>query len=150
MKLHCHKCKKQLTESLVYVPLNMARFNGVDVLLNEKSIFDHWEYEDHSEIKMKKGIFFISKEKPAFMNKYADDEPAQILPKLKPMLVVGKKSILSGVIPEFKQGFGCCDYSFGEPLLCVCGTHIGSMFLDCYEYEYVEFYPKKVDRNYKR
>lgn len=150
MKLHCHKCKKQLTESLVYIPLKVADFGGDIVWLNEKSIFNHWGFEDHYERKMKKGIFYISKKKPAFMNKYADEEPAQILPKLNPMLVVGKKSILSGVIPKFKYGYGCCNYSLGEPLLCACGTKVGRMFLDCYEDEYIKFYPKKVDRNYKR
>lgn len=150
MKLHCHKCKKQLTESLVYIPLKVANLDGDAVWLNEKKIFNYEDLGDYTERKMKQGIFYISKKEPAFINKYADDEPAQLLPKIDPMLVVGKKSILSGVIPEFERGYGCCDYSLGEPLFCACGVHLGKMFLDCYEDEYIEFYPNKVDRNYKR
>jgi len=150
MKLHCHKCKKQLTESLVYIPLKVADFGGDVVWLNEKKLFNYEDLGDYHERKMKQGVFYISKKEPAFINKYADDEPAQLLPKIDPMIVVGKKSVLQGVVPEFKHGYGCCNYSLGEPLLCTCGVCLGKMFLDCYEDEYIEFYPNKVDRNYKR
>lgn len=160
MKLSCHKCKRLLTESLVYVPLKFATFNGDRRLLNEKSIFDYFTYGSvensdsyendlYVERKMKKGIFFISRKRPAMMLRFKDDDmPGVIFNKINPMIVVGKKSILEGVIPPFKRGYGCCDYSMGEPLECSCGTHLGNMYLDCYEDENIEFIPEKVDRVY--
>ena len=149
MKLNCHKCKKTLTESLVYIPLKLIDTKNCYACINHKSIFEEVGDEEYSQVKMRKGVFYISKNKPAFMSNWHEDYPGFIVSKEKPMIVVGKKSILSGVIPKFKYGCGCCDYSLGEPLLCACGTKVGRMFLDCYEDEYIKFYPEKVDRCYK-
>jgi hypothetical protein len=64
------------------------------------------------------------------------------------MIVCSKLSVLDGVIPPFKRGHGCCNYSMGEELLCECGNNVGHMYLDCYEDNTVEFIEKKVTRNY--
>lgn len=149
MKLRCHKCKKELTESLVYVPLKIADFKGERVLFNKSSIFDYFgDNDDYLDRKMKSGIFYIRKEVKAYNHRYSDEDPSIIVRRQKPMIVVGKKSVAKGVIPKFKQGYGCCNYSLGEPLYCDCGVELGDMHLDCYEDEYVAFNSGKVDRCY--
>jgi len=63
-------------------------------------------------------------------------------------IYIGGSDILKGVIPLFKQGYGCCNWSMGEDLHCTCGRVIGKMHLDCYEYKVVQFLEKEVVRYY--
>lgn len=63
-------------------------------------------------------------------------------------LIVGELSILENIIPPFKGGYGCCNWSMGRELLCSCRNVLGEMYLDCYEDGVVEFDIKSVDRAY--
>lgn len=171
MKLHCAKCNKQLTHDLYKV--SVSRLKGVilnvsaiwnkdkpvyettDVeedlgdgrtvtILDETDNIVGWEYSN-----MKSGLFYETRNRPKENNKWHDDKPAQIICKIKSEFVVAEDSMCDGVIPPFKSGYGCCNYSMGEPLMCECGNHVGSMYLDCYEDKSVSLIKDKVVRVYQ-
>lgn len=150
MKLACKKCHKTLTDDLFQLKL---KFNSKGYIKNA------WEnvappIEDPEDLyfddyKMKPGMFFIDRRIPAYnprqfvhVGNARKKEPIQY--------TVSEKSILGGVIPPFKRGYGCCNYSMGEPLSCECGTILGSMHLDCYELGLVNLFSSAVDRVYKQ
>jgi hypothetical protein len=133
----------------MYVPIKMKDKGFGLEITNTSKIFKRVNEQDgYWETKMREGIFYISKKESAWSNKYDDNMPAQIIPESKPKIVVSKESILDGVIPPFNTGYGCCDYSLGEPLKCSCGVVLGGMYLDCYEDGCVKFDIKKVNRVY--
>lgn len=145
MKIACNKCKKILTEDLYKVSVKWgAGLFGGKVILNEKQVYDIYNYDGFTEGKVKKGLFYEIPAYQAVNNKYAEDCPAQILRATPKILSVGENSILDGVIPEFISGYGCCNYSMGEPLNCSCGHTVGNMFLDCYETGRVGFVQKNI------
>lgn len=148
MKLLCSKCKKVLTRDLYPVSVKWGTsIFGRKIVVNTSDVFDITG-EFPTECKVKSGLFFLTKGEPAHSNKWDDQYPAIIIPKTKPSLVVSRNSILDGIIPKFKPGYGCCDYSMGETLSCSCGNTLGDMFLDCYEDGSVQFNTKNVDRHY--
>lgn len=145
MKLHCAKCNKQLTHDLYKV--SVSRLKGVVLNIN-----DIWHKDtgcDYPRSDMKSGLFYETRNRPKDNNKWNDDRPAQILRKIKSEFVVAEGSMCDGVIPPFKSGYGCCNYSMGEPLICECGTNIGGMYLDCYEDKSVSLIKDKVIRVYQ-
>jgi len=68
--------------------------------------------------------------------------------KIPYRICVSGYSVLKNIIPHFKEGYGCCNWSFGEPLKCTCGNTLGEMYLDCYETKEVKFNPKSIERYY--
>lgn len=113
-------------------------------ILDETDNIVGWEYSN-----MKSGLFYETRNRPKENNKWHDDRPAQIIRKIKSEFVVSEDSMCDGVIPPFKSGYGCCNYSMGEPLMCECGTHVGGMYLDCYEDKSVSLIKDKVVRVYQ-
>jgi hypothetical protein len=67
---------------------------------------------------------------------------------VKERIIVSVESILQNVIPIFKDGYGCCNYSMGHELKCSCGVHVGDMHLDCYEDKVIKFCTKNTIRFY--
>lgn len=145
MKLHCAKCNKQLTHDLYKV--SVSRLNGVVLNIN-----DIWHKDtecDYPRSDIKSGLFYETRNRPKENNKWHYDKPAQIIRKIKSEFVVSEASMCDGVIPPFKSGYGCCNYSMGEPLMCECGNHVGSMYLDCYEDKSVHLIKENVVRVYR-
>jgi hypothetical protein len=66
------------------------------------------------------------------------------------VLVVPQESVLTGKIPEMPQGYGCCNWSMGEPLKCGCGREVARLYLDCYESKTVQFLTKQIVRVYPK
>ena len=146
MKLLCGKCSQPLTIDLYKKKVHWVKYFYRFLVKNHKDIFDN-----HGRIK--KGLFFYSKSSPSMMN-YVEsyDNPDKyekyIIKKEPSLIVIGMPSLLDGIIPEFKTGYGCCHYSMGENLYCECGQHLGHMYLDCYEDGSVEFITKNVELKY--
>ncbi|AUR92234.1 hypothetical protein NVP1170O_121 [Vibrio phage 1.170.O._10N.261.52.C3] len=171
MKIKCSKCKKVLTSDLYQVPYKDRYSKKVMQKIEyEESIqTGTGEIETYIETdyQFKKGVFYISpvqpKENWSAKDMYGLESKRQVekeygskslhyfsvIPKKQKKLIVGKASILEGVIPKFKTGYGCCNWFMGRELLCECGHRVGEMYLDCYESGVVQFLDKNVDRSYK-
>lgn len=166
MKLCCSKCKKLLTSDLYPVKLRFTKHGGIDKRDIRKAYNRSYDGYDYSRLSMKSGLFYVEKSKPKYNHTYKDaygvegkSEAFEIygeIPHLHVVvkstpeyIVVGRPSILENIIPKYKTGVGCCDYSMGWWLVCECGSKLGEMYLDCYETNKVKFYSKKVDRVYK-
>jgi hypothetical protein len=138
MKLTCKNCKKPLTKDLYPVKQGKSVYSIKRV---DDDFFDHF---------FKEGVFTVQK-KRQFCIKFESDEgfgQYQTTVKIPERICVAENSVLKGVIPPFKEGHGCCNWSFGEPLHCKCGNEIGQLYLDCYEVGKVSFIPKSVHRCY--
>jgi hypothetical protein len=122
---------------------------------------------DEKDYIFKKGVFYIKPaerkyswiykdvngvdSKKEYIEDYGDDGQQhyhRILGGEPQMIVCSQMSVLDGVIPPFKSGYGCCNYSMGRNLVCECGNHVGHMYLDCYEDNTVHFIENKVTRTY--
>ena len=161
MKLQCNKCNKQLTTDLYPVKVKyksmLPYYNKIlnlkDIFVKEREVYEDMngkEYVEYNFTSMKGGIFYMSKPKPMWNNKWDEERPAQIVRATKNMLVVGESSILEGIVPPYYTGCGCCNHSMGEELTCECGNTLGKMYLDCHEDKTVYFYPKAVRRYYNK
>lgn len=172
MKLKCNKCNKQLTQDMY--PVNYKYYDTKKVW-DKKTIVETIDFgegvtEDYKSIQktFKKGLFIL---KPAtkkynwtVTDMYGHDSKFEAKKDssvckgdlsyhrsfggVGKRLIVGKDSILEDIIPPFKDGYGCCNWSMGRELLCSCGNTLGEMYLDCYEDGVVEFDIKSVDRVY--
>lgn len=138
MRLLCKDCKKILTKDLYPVK---------DSKSLEKD--DYRENPDMIDYVFKTNVFSI--QKPLKHSIHCKENPHdnyQVNWKTPHRIRVSQFSINQNVIPEFKEGFGCCNWSIGEVLTCECGNKLGHMFLDCYETKEVQFIPKSVIRSY--
>lgn len=172
MKLKCNKCDKLLTQDMY--PVNYKHYDTKKVwdkkTIVETVYFGNGVTEDYKGTysTFKKGLFLI---KPA-TKKYnwtvrdiyghhskfeakkdssvgiADLSYNRSFGGVGKRFIVGKDSILEDIIPPFKDGYGCCNWSMGRGLLCSCGNTLGEMYLDCYEDGAVEFDIKSIDRVY--
>ncbi|UZV41091.1 hypothetical protein vBVpaMR16F_25 [Vibrio phage vB_VpaM_R16F] len=163
MKLKCGKCNKPLTTDLrpvkvrwKYNPLMKSYYvsNPKAVFTYKTEVFETMEGEHQEDVimidRMKKGIFYLTK--PLKYNWTPEDcgiEKYYRVHNEKQKIVVSELSLVKDVVPPFKQGYGCCNYSMGEPLKCNCGSLLGEMYLDCYETGQVMFDIKKVIRDYQ-
>lgn len=172
MKLHCHKCNKQLTQDMYMVPYKDHLSKRV---WNKETYTESWEdtdgilHEDKEvEYTFKRGVCYFKPcerkyswtykdanqidSKKEYVKSYGDNGGQHyhnVLGGQPAKIVCSEESILEGVIPKFKTGHGCCNYSMGEYLVCGCGNRVGHMYLDCYEDKTVEFIEKNVVRTYK-
>lgn len=152
MKIHCNKCNKQLTQDLYYVPNK----NGTDGYMSHKTFkrvytSEHGVGYSQQKYRMKKGVFFIEKSKPAYNHNYDTsgiEGLHQVIKRSPDTFVVGERSFIDGIIPDFKSGWGCCNYNMGSKLSCDCGNGLGEMFLDCFEDGRVELHHNKIKRVY--
>ncbi|AGN51504.1 hypothetical protein VPLG_00065 [Vibrio phage eugene 12A10] len=169
MKINCSKCNKQLTQDLYQVPYKY--FNkeyGVS-----KRVWDRIEYTGtdgyyDKEYRFKRGIFIINPKerkyswtykdcngvdsKREYIEEYGSDGGQhyhRVLGGNPQVIICSGESVLEGVIPKFKEGYGCCNYSMGHILTCSCGNTVGHMYLDCYESNTIHFIEKKIMRTYK-
>ena len=142
MHLNCSKCKKRLTtESLRPIKEDKA-------FIKEYSSEEYKE-EDFYNIIMKKSVFFIRKDqKLGWSAKDSGIKGLYQVIKQKGGIFVSQFSIDENIIPEFKTGYGCCNWNMGQYLKCSCGNLLGEMYLDCFEEKYIKFYKKSVDRVY--
>lgn len=164
MKLQCSKCSKPLTTDMYQAKVHWfpgwfdnKRILNLGAIYNkDQPIYDYDEegYEKDQPDRMefgsfRRGVFYMTQGRKKENNKYDEDRPAQIVRKRLPMIAVGVSSILDDVIPPFKHGHGCCNFSMGEVMNCTCGNPVGHMYLDCYEDGSVHFIEKGVTRVYK-
>lgn len=168
VKIHCNKCNKTLTQDLY--PINHKYYDTRKVwdTIVVKEIIGG-EMSTYSTKTFKRGIFI---QQPAtkrynwtVVDMYGCDSKMQVkreeyycekdlsyhrvLGGETKKLVVGRLSLLRDIIPPFKSGFGCCDWSNGQELICSCGSNLGEMYLDCYEEGVVKFHESSVRRVYK-
>tara|TARA_A100001391_G_scaffold141360_1_gene99221 strand:+ start:2400 stop:2918 length:519 start_codon:yes stop_codon:yes gene_type:complete len=172
MKLKCNCCNKQLTQDMY--PVSYKHYDTKKVwekiTYTETVDFGDGVTEDYIETNrtFKKGVFvlkpvtkkynwtvldmygYISKlEAKADHNVSKTDlSYNRTFGGSGKRFIVGKASVLDNIIPPFKSGYGCCNWSMGRKLTCSCGNTLGEMYLDCYEDGVVEFYVNKVDRVY--
>lgn len=131
MRLNCNSCGKTLTNDLRPV-------RGLECV----SVEGEFEYN-----QIPVGGFIRGREVPAWNHSWCKEVPTKLIPKSQAHLSVGVLDILDGIIPPFKSGYGCCNWS-GVGLQCSCGSKLGEMYLDCHESKYVDFYEKNVRRVY--
>jgi len=99
--------------------------------------------------KLKSGSFSIQKkEKYSWKEEDSEIKDYYKIIHVPPRLIVPEKSILDNIIPEFKEGYGCCNYSNGKELICECTNKLGEMYLDCHEIKAIYFLPKNINRIY--
>lgn len=161
MKLHC-RCGKCLTEDLYpvnpkYDKQGRTTNNKMFEKTKEVKYYDTNEegdpvqevYESHG--RFKKGIFVKLRSHHYNWNFDHSGIKGYFAVIQKPeRIAVSENSILSGIIPPFKAGYGCCNWSMGHELFCPdCQNVIGGLHLDCYEDGVVEFLERAVVRNYK-
>lgn len=147
MILHCSKCKKQLTKDLYYVKKRNTHWIYIDSngdILKQK--IDSYSYYQKYFFE---GQFTIENFVRSYNNKWSENHPAQIVKSSPKKITVSENDILDHIIPIFKEGSGCCNWSSGCFLKCSCGHHLGEMYLDCYEPKIICFYDKNVKRQYK-
>lgn len=161
MILRC-KCGKYLTEDLY--PVN-PKYNKHGYTTNSKMFEKSTEEECYTtdekgdpvqEVytqkgRFKKGIFVKLRS-----HKYNWDFSCSgikdyfAVVKKPARIAVSENSILHGIIPPFKSGYGCCNWSMGHELLCPdCQSVLGGLHLDCYEDGAIDFLEKAVVRVYK-
>lgn len=162
MKLCCSKCKNILTKDMYYVP----KPKGVP--FTNKTWFRAWEGVEGKDYVIKTGVFFIEPRekkyswtykdcsgvdnKEEYLEVYGNDGGQhyhRILGGKPETFVCSGDTLLVDVIPPFKEGYGCCNWSNGYPLLCKCRHKVGEMYLDCYEPNIVKFLTKNIDRVYR-
>lgn len=172
MKLRCSKCNKQLTQDMYMVPYKSHLSKRV---WDKQSYTERWEDGDgilheteEIEYTFKRGVCYFKPRERKYSWTYRDangvdnkkeyidvngDDGGQhyhrVLGGHSAKIVCSDSSVLEGVIPEFKRGHGCCNYSMGHYLLCSCGNRVVHMYLDCYEDKTVEFIENNVVRSYK-
>lgn len=160
MKLLC-KCGKCLTEDLYQInpkynkdgrTTNNRMFNKGTKEIIEYTNLKGEKCEDvwYERGKFKKGIFVNFRAFKENWNRSEHDISGYMIVLKKPKRIgVSPKSIIKGIIPTFKSGYGCCNWSGGQELYCPdCNNLLGYMFLDCYEDQVVEFLDKSVIRYY--
>jgi hypothetical protein len=106
-------------------------------------------FRDYFELFIPKGTFVIQKKSVYSWNEKDSGLNSIDVIKTNQRLVVPAESILDGIVPPFKEGAGCCDYSLGYNLKCRCSKLIGEMYLDCHEENVVKFIPKNIVRSYR-
>ena len=162
MKLCCNKCKNILTKDMYYVP----RPKGPP--FTNKTWFRVWEGSMSEGYYIKDGLFYIKPyekkyswtykdsscvdSKKEYLESYGDDGHQHyhsVLGGSPETIICGEGNVLEGIIPPFKEGHGCCNWSNGASLLCKCGNKVGKMYLDCYEEGIVKFLTSNTDRVYK-
>lgn len=161
MKLHC-RCGKCLTEDLYPVnPKYDKQGRTTNNKMFEKSIEEECYttnengdpvqeiYTHHG--RFKKGIFVkLRSHKYNWHAGMSGIEGYFVVVKKPARIAVPENSILQGIIPPFKSGYGCCNWGMGQELFChECSALLGELHLDCYEDGVVEFLEKAVVRNYK-
>lgn len=62
---------------------------------------------------------------------------------------VSKTDVVSGVLPDFKAGMGCCDHHFEEGRCPSCKVVVCYAFLDCYDSKSVIFDERNIVRSYR-
>lgn len=142
MHLNCSKCKKRLTiESLRPVKEKNSYIKEYACEEDKK--------DDFYNITMKKGVFYITEyNKQGWSSKDSGIKGLYQVIKEKGGIFVSQFSINKNIIPEFKTGYGCCNWNMGQILKCSCGNLLGEMYLDCFEDKSIKFYKKSVDRVY--
>jgi hypothetical protein len=135
MKIKC-TCGKTLTEDLRPMKKIGKRF-----VKNA--------YRNYFELFIPKGTFGIQKKSIYSWSEKDSGLSGLDVIQINKRLVVPAESILNGIVPPFKEGAGCCNYSAGCNLKCTCSKLIGEMHLDCYEENVVKFIPKNIVRSYK-
>lgn len=164
MKINCGKCNKILTQDLYPISLKTDKHGRLTKETLDKVfevipeyVFDYENMVETNEVEyykhdhMRKGIFFVRKGTKHKNWTYEDSGIKGYYKVIKPepkKIVVSGKSFLEGVIPVFKSGNECCDWSMGQELCCSCGNFLGEMYLDCYEDGCVDLINKNVRRNY--
>lgn len=152
MKILCACCQKKLTQDLYYVK---AKYDRDGYLKRSKNIYKEQDEYFHGK-SIKKGLFFITKEIPAYSwtdcDVWGDDYEMyngyhQVIPKLKPKIVISKDSFLEGVIPPNPKNC-CCNWG-DVSLVCECGHKLGMMYFDCHQDGSAHFDIKSVIRCYK-
>ena len=152
MKIKCSKCKTLLTEDLYYHKVTFDENNYLTKGSWKRIMTtEHGITYSQSKFRMKKGLFYIMKDRPSYNRTYDDhgiEGYYQVVKATGNRLVVGERSLLTGVVPLFKSGYGCCNYNMGSDLTCKCGNILGEMYLDCFEGGSVELFDGSVDRCY--
>jgi len=158
MKLCCNKCKKILTTDLRPVKVQWDKWgyivNKYDVFHKKSSKWYDPEGDSHEYYEagnMKGGIFYETKKE--HYNHTPEDSGIDGYYKVikkDSKIVVSGTSVLEDIIPPFKDGWGCCNWSLGKSLECGCGNTLGEMYLDCYEDYSILFNKKSTERVYKK
>ena len=177
MKINCNKCNKQLTKDLYQVPYKYfnSEYGMSRRVWDKETYVEKWEDADgelheneETNYSFKRGIFIIKPKvrryswtykdtsgvdsKQEYIKEYGDDGGQhyhRVIGGDPQVIICSGDSVLEGVIPKFKRGYGCCNYSMGHYLKCECGNTVGHMYLDCYEDNTVSFIEKKIMRTYK-
>lgn len=137
MKIVCKKCNLSVTNKDL-MPIQMKRG------------YIQKDNTDHPQTIVRPGSFFIErKTKTAWNFEQHEIEGYNITIHRPEALVISKFDVNEDIIPVFKEGYGCCDYGFGEKLHCTCGNLIGLMSFDCFEEHALRVLPKQVRRVYK-
>lgn len=157
MRFHCHKCNKVLTQDLYpasawnkkiiteeyEIGIDTGETEFVDEIVYE---LPFGTYQTKHYLQKRKGHTRVSYLDPNFFdNNYAT--PYR-LKNLRTALV-GETSFVEHVIPPYRTGCGCCNWSMGDDLYCQCDTLLGFMYLDCYEDKVVELIEGNCKRTYK-
>tara|TARA_B100000700_G_scaffold331722_1_gene467516 strand:+ start:3484 stop:3912 length:429 start_codon:yes stop_codon:yes gene_type:complete len=142
MHLNCSKCKKRLTkESLRPVKMENSFF--------KEYLCEEDKEEDFYNIRMKSGVFTtIKSSKKGWSSKDSGIKGLYQIIKEKAGIFVSEDSIDEAIIPEFKVGYGCCNWNMGQTFKCECNNILGEMYLDCFEDKSIKFYTQSVDRVY--
>lgn len=136
----CSKCKKELTSDLYQL---RKKEEPIDHVYAFDSSTNRYELES---VSFKENVFRYS---PKSKQIFTDPDDGYYKVFHEPATYsVSRYSVLSGIIPPFTEGSGCCNFSSGHELKCSCSNVIGKMFLDCYEDSRVDFIAKNVDRKY--
>ncbi len=135
MKINC-KCGKTITKDLR--PFKKMDFRP-DI-----------HFPDSTEAYFPEHVFLLSKKKKY---KWSEEESGiqgyYRIFHYPEVITVSELSILPNIIPPFKEGEGCCNWSMGADLKCSCGTMLGYMYLDCYEGQTIDFLTRNIVRSYK-
>lgn len=160
MQVCCSKCKKMLTKDLYFVKLKYQKQSDYFSITNDLFVEEMEERKYAQNVSLKKGVFTLTKEKPAYNWKALDvwgdyDEIPdtsksylRVIKKEKSVMLISHVSFLDGIIPKNPTGC-CCNWSY-KPLICECGNKLGIMHLDCNEFGAVHLDLNKIDRVYQR
>lgn len=138
MKLKC-KCGKILTKDLrMKKKLSFEKGN-----IYPKGYF----LEYGSFISLKKEKIYHNLKKTGYYDFYTFNGNETKTFHHYEKILVNKNDLIEDIIPEFKEGFGCCDWSM-EDLYCSCGNFLGEMNFDCYLLGTMDFKQKNIIRLY--
>lgn len=131
MKLHCNKCNTQLTTD-IYTTKTLQNIYGKP-----------WWYDEEEDgvmdneligIQLHKGTFIKVKGK-IWNNKWGKGcgykHNHLVVIHDVPLYQVSKEDTLN--VPEFKEGYGCCDYSWTDLKCPCCKEIVGEMNYDCHQ-----------------